>query len=88
MYADTITNYLKSDGVEPGSKQFLALYPVTLSKVIEEMNHSETKEAEAMADKWNREGAPDAMKKRYLLCSRCCWSYLNNGSGIGENFLS
>ncbi len=49
---------------EPGSTSYLASYQTALTTIVQVLTEEEREEAEKLAEKWNREGAPAAQKKK------------------------
>jgi hypothetical protein len=65
IHSNTISQILiDREAGPPGGKKYLAMYPGVLSEVVKGLNRVEKAEAIALSETWNREGAPDELKKK------------------------
>jgi hypothetical protein len=46
-----------------GDKDWLKYYPAALTKVMEALDEEQIKQAQAIADEWNKEGIPKAVQR-------------------------
>jgi hypothetical protein len=55
-------------GEKPGDKRhFLPNYQPTLKDIVSNLSPEEQKEYQEVADNWNKEGAPDDVRRKYVL---------------------
>ena len=72
LFSAKIAEILKDrDAGPPGGKTYLAMYPTVLSEVVKGLTLEERQQAIEISEAWNRDGAPDDLKKKYD--SRLSW---------------
>ena len=55
-------------GEKPGEKRhFLPNYQPMLKEIVSKLTPEEQREYQEIADNWNKEGAPDDVRRKYVL---------------------
>lgn len=77
-------------GAKPGTKEYMSFYQKGLNKLMDKVKESEIEEAKLLAEKWNNEGPPDAVKSKYVLITQSRWilsKLLRNAETKGAKYI-